>query len=58
MGVDYCSLYIIQVGVVFESPLEKPCFLAQLGNVRLVIIGEHLIAHNRIRYLQLETRLF
>ena len=44
VGVDDSSLDVIQVGVMLECPLEEASFLAQLGDVSLIVVGEHLVA--------------
>ena len=48
VGVNHCSLDVVQVGVVFKRSLEQACFLTQGGNVSPVIVGEHLVAHDRV----------
>ena len=52
MGVDHSTLDIINVSVVFESSLQKSCLLTELGNVGLVIVSKHLVAHDSIGYLE------
>lgn len=51
VGVDNSTFDIIQVGIVFQRPLQKACLLTQLGNVSTVIVGEHLVAQNGISNL-------
>lgn len=53
MRVHHSSFDIIQVGVVFQSPLQQTCLLTQLGNMGPIIVGEHLVAQNRVCHLKI-----
>lgn len=46
------SFDVVQVGVVFQSPLQKPRLLAQLGDVGTIVVGEHLVSKDGISNLQ------
>jgi hypothetical protein len=52
VGVDHCALNIIEVGVVLEGALEQARLLAERGNVRTVVVREHLVAHDGVSHLQ------
>ena len=52
MSVDHCSLDVVDVSVVLQSSLEESRLLTQLGDVRLVVVGEHLVAHDGVGDLQ------
>lgn len=45
-------LDVVLVGVVLQSSLQQPRLLAQLGNMGAIIVGEHLVAQDRICYLK------
>ena len=51
VGVDHRSLDVVDVRVVLQGALEQPRLLAELGNVGLVVVGEHLVAHDSIGHL-------
>jgi len=46
VSVDHSTFDVIQVGVVLQSSLKKTCLLAETCNVRSVVVGEHLVAHD------------
>ena len=56
MSVDDSPLDIVEISEVLESPLQQPCLLAQLTDRCLVVVREHLVAENRICYLQIKFR--
>ena len=46
------SLDIVEVGVVFEGTLQESGFLAQLSDVRAVVMREHLVTQDGVGNLQ------
>lgn len=50
--VNYSTLYVIEVSIVLQSPLQQSGFLTQLGNVGTVVVGKHLVAQDSICNLQ------
>ena len=49
-------LDVIDVCVVLESALEEPRLFTELSDVCLVVVCEHLVAHDRISHLWGEHR--
>lgn len=54
--MHYSSLYVIQVCVVFQRPLQEASLLTQLSDMGTVIVGEHLIAKDGISNLQQKNK--
>ena len=52
VGVYNSSFDVIQVSVVLKSSLEETSLLAQLGNMSLVIVSEHLVTKDGISHLK------
>ena len=56
MCVDDGPLDVVDVSVVLEGPLKKTSFLAELSNVGLVVVCEHLVTHDGISNLRKRER--
>ena len=52
VGVDRGVLDVVEVGVVLERALQQPGLLAQGGDVRPVVVREHLVAHDGVGHLK------
>ena len=52
MSVYDGAFDVEDVGVVFQSSLEKLSLLTQLGNVGSVIVSEQLVPKNSVCYLE------
>lgn len=50
--VHHSALYVIQVRVVLQRPLQETSLLTQLCHMSAIIVGEHLIAQDGICNLQ------
>ena len=48
LSVDNGTFDIVDIGVVLKRTLQEACLLTELGNVGLVVVGEHLVAHDCI----------
>ena len=51
--MDHGALDVVEVCVVLERALEQPGLLAQRGDVRAVVVGEHLVTHDSISNLKI-----
>ena len=52
------ALDVVEVGVVLERALQQSCLLAQLGDVRAVVVREHLVAQDCIRHLHTHFEVY
>uniref|UniRef100_A0A8W7PT82 Uncharacterized protein n=1 Tax=Anopheles coluzzii TaxID=1518534 RepID=A0A8W7PT82_ANOCL len=52
LGVHDRPLNVVQVGVVLEGALQQAGLLAQLRDVRTVVVREHGVAKDRVRHLR------
>jgi hypothetical protein len=50
--MDDGPLDVVEVGVVLQGALQQARLLAQRGNVRTIVVREHLIAHDGIGHLK------
>jgi len=50
--VHHGPLDVVQVRVVLQRPLQEAGLLAQLGDVRAVVVGEHLVAEDGVGHLR------
>lgn len=48
MRVHHRPFDVVQICVVFQSPLQQTCLLAQLSHMGPVIMGEHLVPEDGI----------
>ena len=51
--MDHGALDIVEVGVVLQRALQQAGLLAEGGNVRTVVVREHLVAHDRVGHLNI-----
>ena len=52
LGVNDRPLDVVEVGVVLKGSLQQSGFLAEAGDVRAVVVGEHVVPHDGIRNLR------
>ena len=45
-------LDVVEVGVMLQGSLQQPRLLTERGNVRPVVVGEHLVAHDGVSHLR------
>ena len=50
--MDDSSLDVVKIGVVLKGTLEETCLLAEAGNVRAIVMSEHLVAHDGVGHLR------
>ena len=49
--VDHSTLDVVDVRVVLQGALQEPRLLTQLSDVCLILVSEHLVAHDSICHL-------
>lgn len=52
VSMHHSALYVIQVSIMFQRPLQETSLLTQLCHMGTIIVGEHLVAQNGICNLQ------
>lgn len=48
----HSPLDVVQVGVMFERPLQQAGLLAKLRDVRAVVVREHRVAEDSVGHLR------
>lgn len=54
--MHHSALYVIQVSIMFQRPLQETSLLTQLCHMSTIIVGEHLVAQDGICNLQNMTQ--
>lgn len=50
--MHHSTFDVVQICVVFQSPLQKTSLLTQLCHVGTIVVGEHLVAQDGVCNLQ------